>query len=148
MEERLGYGGELYDDHQEYHAEETPEVSDENYEENHAEGTSEVYDENHEENHEQGFDGAVEHQADYAAEKGAESDLAATLFGPQSQARQAMREGTWLPMDTKSVRAPVFVPLDDLLLPWYPPGPSDKRRWLPASDAEMQRWIETIYDSL
>ena len=144
MEERLGYGGEHHDDHQEYHAEETPEVSDENYEENHAEGTSEVY----EENHEQGFDGAVEHQADYAAEKGAESDLAATLFGPQSQARQAMREGTWLPIDTTGVRAPVFVPLDDLLLPWYPPGPSDKRRWLPASDAEMQRWIENIYDSL
>ena len=148
MEERLGYGGELYDDHQEYHAEETPEVSDENYEENHAEGTSEVYDENHEENHEQGFDGAVEHQADYAAEKGAESDLAATLFGPQSQARQAMREGTWVPVDTRGVKAPVFVPLDDLVLPWHIPGPSDKKKRLPGPDADTLRLIERIYEAL
>ena len=142
MEERLGYGEEYRDDHQEYHAEETHE---ETHEENHEEENHEVYDED---DHAESLEGAVEHQADYAAEKGAESDLAATRFGYLSHARRGMRERTWVPVDTRGVKAPVFVPLDDLLLPWHTPGPSDKKRWLPASDAEMQRWIEKIYDAL
>ena len=86
MEERLGYGEEYRDDHQEYHAEETHE---ENHEENHEEENHEVYDED---DHAESLEGAVEHQADYAAEKGAESDLAATRFGYLSHARRGMRE--------------------------------------------------------
>ena len=140
-------------------------MNNDDHEEDHKGADSEGYDEDHEEDdNAESSEGAVEHQAEYAAEHqaeyaaehqaeyaavaGAESDLAATQFGYRSQARLGRREGTWVPVDTRGVKAPVFVPLDDLFLPWHIPGPSDKKKRLPGPDADTLRLIERIYEAL
>ena len=142
--ERLGHGREGYEENHGY-----GEVNNDEYEEDHKGADSEGYNEDHEEeDNAESSEGAVEHQAEYAAEEGAESDLAATQFGYRSQARLGRREGTWVPVDTRGVKAPVFVPLDDLFLPWHIPGPSDKKKRLPGPDADTLRLIERIYEAL
>ena len=150
--ERLGHGREGYEENHGH-----GEVNNDDHEEDHKGADSEGYDEDHEEDdNAESSEGAVEHQAEYAAEHqaeyaavaGAESDLAATQFGYRSQARLGRREGTWVPVDTRGVKAPVFVPLDDLFLPWHIPGPSDKKKRLPGPDADTLRLIERIYEAL
>ena len=113
MAERMEYGragyeaGSEYDDYQE--------DNEEDNEEDYEDYDYEDYKDYEEEDHAAGLQGAVEHQAEYAADDGAEATYGDNRFGWLFRARRNNRGRLWTPPDTRGLKAPLFVRLDDLI---------------------------------
>ena len=107
MRERLNYGGEYYDDHEENLDD------DDGSEEDHAEGSQEEVG-HRAEYPANGPQEEVAYEAKYSPGDSAESDYADVQFGWRSKARRGKRGRRWAPPNTRTFTAPVFVRLADL----------------------------------
>ena len=122
MRERLNYGGQYYDDHEENLDD------DDGSEEDYTEGSQEKVDpraEYHVDSSQEEFGHRAEYpangpqeevayEAKYSPGDSAESDYADVQFGWRSKARRGKRGRRWAPPNTRTFTAPVFVRLADL----------------------------------
>ena len=105
--ERLGYGREHdYGDEDDYGHGDGEQVHD------HQDGPGEEYQNWHDDAED--LTGAVEHQAEYAADADAQADRLSVQFGWRFKARGSRRGKRWVPPSTKGHSTPVFVRVEDL----------------------------------